>query len=85
MGRLKDFFHDEVVARAEEDLDAYPFSPDTCFVLSEHDTLTGETKPLHAYTFRADAEEALRLFALGQKTFQIPEYLDYTIAEVRTS
>lgn len=86
MGMLKSFFHDEITAQADElDLSAQPFLPDTCFVLIEHDITTGETKPLHVYTFRSDAEDALRLFALGQKNFHIPEYLDYHITEVTQS
>ena len=82
MGKLKSFFHDYLAGQAEVDLSAYPFLPDTCFVLVEHDITTGETKPLHVYTFRADAEDALRLFEHGQKNYHIPEYLDYSITEV---
>ena len=82
MGKLKSFFHDYLAGQAEVDLSAYPFLPDTCFVLVEHDSTTGESKPLHVYTFRADAEDALRLFEHGQKNFHIPEYLDHSITEV---
>lgn len=83
MGKLKSFFHDEIESwDAVPDPSAYPFTPDTCFVLVEHDITTGETKPLHVYTFRADAEDALRLFEHGQKNYHIPEYLDYRITEV---
>ncbi len=82
MGKLKSFFHDYIAEQSEIDFSVHPFTPDTCFVLIEHDVTTGETKPLHVYTFRADAEDALRLFAHGQKNYHIPEYLDYRITEV---
>jgi len=82
MGKLKSFFHDYVAEQSEIDFSANPFTPDTCFVLIEHDTLTGETKPLHVYTFLSDAQDALRLFAHGQQNHHIPEYLDYRISEV---
>ena len=87
MGKLKSFYFDEIAeweptptpAEAESD----PFCPETCFVITERDKLSGVTTPLHVYTFRADAEDALRLFALGQKNFQIPEYLEYSMTEVK--
>ena len=82
MGKLKSFFHDYIADQSEIDFSAHPFTPDTCFVLIEHDILTGETKPLHVYTFRSDAEDALRLFVHGQQNHHIPEYLDYRITEV---
>lgn len=83
MGRLKDFYFDEIVAQAERNALLSPsISPDTCYVLTERDKTTGETKPLHVYTFRSDAEESLRLFTLGLDTYKIPEYLEYMITEV---
>lgn len=86
MGRLKSFYHDLIVDRAEDPdplaLSAEPFLPDTCYVLMECDLLSGETKPLHVYTFRSDAEDALRLFMHGMKNNHIAEYLDYRITEV---
>ena len=77
MGRLKDHFFDEITAQSEQ-----MFCVDTCFVLTERDTTTGETKPLHVYTFRSDADDALRLFTLGRDTYKIPEYLEYLVTEV---
>jgi hypothetical protein len=81
MGKLKSFYHDEI--SSWESTSSPAPTVDTCFVITERDKLTGQTVPVQVFTFRADAEDALRLFAFGQKTFQIPEYLQYSMTEVK--
>jgi hypothetical protein len=83
MSRIKSFYFDDI-AQSDTSFNE-PDIPSTCFILSEHDITTGETKPIHAYIFRTDAEDALRVLALGQRTFSVPEWLDYVITEVRSS
>lgn len=92
MGKLKSFYHDEIASwdepPAAPDPSAYFIGSDvedTCFVLTERDITNGHAVPVQVFTFLADAQEALRLLTLGQRLCKIPEYLDYTITEVRAS
>jgi hypothetical protein len=94
MGRLKSFFHDEIVARESDESLEYGFYP-----TESYSNLNIDGKPLvavivcrnaveetislvGAYTDRMDAESDLSLLLMGKRVFAIPEGNEYFIQSV---
>lgn len=86
MGRLKSFYHDEISSR-DHTPDPYLINDtdtDTCFVIVERNS-NGTANPVQVFTFCADAQDALRLLALGQRVGAEDEDSVFTMTEVRLS
>lgn len=92
MSRIKDYYHDEIVAQFEESdaqrvaaedaqssLGPIPLPP--VHVLVERNEITGEIKPVQVYTVLSDAQDDLRLLRLGRRLFRLPESQTHHLVE----
>ena len=97
MGRLKSFYHDEIVARESDEPYDYPdpsFYPTESYsninidgkplvaVIVCRNAQTNTTSLVGAYTDRMDAESDLSLLLMGKRVFAIPEGNEYYIQSV---
>jgi hypothetical protein len=90
MSRIKDHYHDEIVAQFEES-DAQRVAAEEQFyspipmppvhVLVERNEITGEIKPVQVYTVLSDAQDDLRLLRLGRRLFRLPENQTHHLVE----
>jgi hypothetical protein len=92
MGRLKSFFHDEIVEQSEREFG--PSIPHEAYdnvsidgkpllaVIIKRDTTTGDVSLCGAYTDRMDAEQDLSLLLMGKRVFATPDYYDYFIRSI---
>ena len=96
MSRIKDHYHDEIVAQFEESdaqrvaAEDAQFSPSPSLgpvplppvhVLVERNEITGEIKPVQVYTVLSDAQDDLRLLRLGRRLFRLPENQTHHLVE----
>lgn len=87
MGRIKDHFHDEIVAEFEADdaqraVSEPALTPQTpVHVLMERNEITGETRPVQIYTLLSDAQDDLRLLRLGRRVFKLSDNENHYIVE----
>lgn len=96
MSRIKDHYHDEIVAQFEEGdaqrvaAEDAQFSPSLSLgpvplppvhVLVERNEITGEIKPVQVYTVLSDAQDDLRLLRLGRRLFRLPESQTHVLVE----
>ena len=97
MGRLKSFFHDEIVARESDEW--YGMGDGIYYPTESYSNTNIDGKPLvavivcrnaqtnttslvGAYTDRMDAESDLSLLLMGKRVFAIPEGNEYHIQTV---
>ena len=92
MGALKNFYHDEIVARESDE--SYAFYPTESYsnlnidgkplvaVIVCRNAIEGSISLVGAYTDRMDAESDLSLLLMGKRVFAIPEGNEYHIQTV---
>ena len=92
MSRIKDHFHDEIVAAFDADDEArsaaesesespLPIPLPPVHVLMERNEVTGDVRPVQIYTVLSDAQDDLRLLKLGRRVFKLPEHQTHYLVE----
>lgn len=93
MSRIKDHFHDEIVAAFDADDEArsaaesesesspFPIPLPPVHVLMERNEITGETRPVQVYTMLSHAQDDLRLLRLGRRVFKLSEHQIHYVVE----